>query len=225
MKQKSVLIIDPAVNEPAVSCINRLIEMYPHIRFSFHLPAIVGLKTISSEEHFDAIIILGSAAFVSEQSGWKSKTFEFIKNSLENKTPVLGICFGLQLVVQGFGGLVDFVSLDQHKQLGLRTVTFGEHFEGIKIGEEFNFAVNHRQEIKVLPNCFQIVASSKTVATEVVQHRTLPFFGIQAHPEASVFFMSEYIGGMSPDQMATAQQSGNRFINEFFKFANVEVTQ
>ena len=221
MNIKTVTVIDPAVKEPAVCCINRLVTMYPHIRFTYHLPGITGTKTFDSNGKTDAILILGSAAFVSDRLEWQKDAFNFVKKALETKIPVLGICFGLQLVVDGFGGVIDFIDLDQNRKAGLRKIVFAKDFEDVKLARNVNLAVNHRQEVKTLPACFEVLASSDLVKIELIKHKTLPFIGIQAHPEASAYFMTEYVGGMSRQEMLMAQEGGNSIIENFFKFANV----
>ncbi len=221
MNTKSIIIIDPAVKEPATPCFNRFVNKYPHISFTYQLPALVGTKTFDLTIDADAMIVLGSASFVSDKQEWQEVTFNYLKSALEKGIPVLGCCFGLQLVVDGFGGTVDFVSEDQNKEAGLRVVEFSQNFENINSGQIVTLAVNHRQEIKALPSCFEVLASSGLIDIEVVNHKSLPFIGIQGHPEASDYFMTEYIGNMSTDEILEAQAGGDEIIKNFLKFAKI----
>lgn len=208
-KRKHILVIDPAINEPATPCFNKLVFLYPNIHFTLHLPAIVGTKTFQNTPPFDAVFILGSASFVHEDLPWQQETFTFVKSSLEKNVPVLGICFGHQLVAKGFGAKIDFVTEDQEKLGGVRLVNF--------YSQTLTFAVNHRQEIKTLPDCFESLAGSEKITYEIIRHKTLPFIGVQAHPEASEFFMDEYIGNISAADKKNAEKDGADFINHFLK--------
>lgn len=214
-KNKHILVIDPAINEPATPCFNKLVLSYPNIRFTFHLPAIIGTKTFQSTPNFDGMFILGSASFVNENLPWQEEVFAFTKASLEKNIPVLGICFGHQLVAKGFGAKIDFVMENQEKLGGVRLV----HFRN----QAMTFAVNHRQEIKTLPDCFENLAGSEKISCEIIRHKTLPFIGIQAHPEASEFFMDEYIGGLSALDKKNAEKDGANFINYFLNTFNLGV--
>lgn len=218
---KHICVIDPAVKEPATPCFNQLMERYPALRFSYHLPALMGAASLSLIDPPDAILILGSASFVGEKLVWQTEIFNYVRDMLFKGIPTLGVCFGHQLVAQGFGAAIQPVFEDNRKLAGVRNMKFNVQLGSIPAGAELAVAINHRQEIKELPSDFEALASSDAVKYEMIRHRTLPFWGIQGHPEASVFFMMEYIGGLNSDEMARAAKGGQIFLNNFFRMTHI----
>lgn len=53
-----------------------------------------------------AVIVTGSAAMVTERADWSERTAEWLARVVGAGTPVLGICYGHQLIAHGLGGCV-----------------------------------------------------------------------------------------------------------------------
>ena len=49
--------------------------------------------------------------------------------------------------------------------------------------KEFNVWESHNDEVHKMPNGFRILASSDACQVQVMQHETLPYAGVQYHPE------------------------------------------
>jgi GMP synthase (glutamine-hydrolysing) len=52
------------------------------------------------------VVVTGSSAMVSEPEPWSERTGEWLVRAVERDTPVLGICYGHQLLAQALGGEV-----------------------------------------------------------------------------------------------------------------------
>ena len=52
------------------------------------------------------VVVTGSSAFVSEREPWSERTGEWLVRAVEHGTPVLGICYGHQLLAHALGGEV-----------------------------------------------------------------------------------------------------------------------
>ena len=95
--------------------------------------------------------------------------------------PVLGICFGHQLIGLSFGAFANRMKEDRDWQ----TIEIYEDcplFDKLPI--EIQMMEDHCEAISIPPG-FELVASSDTCVNEAMQHRVKPIFGIQFHPEIS----------------------------------------
>lgn len=95
--------------------------------------------------------------------------------------PVLGICFGHQLIGLLFGAFGSKMKEDRD----LQTIEVFEDcplFE--KLPTEFEMMEDHCEAISI-PVGFKLIASSDACINEAMQHSSLPLFGVQFHPEVS----------------------------------------
>jgi GMP synthase (glutamine-hydrolysing) len=215
-----IMVIDPALHIPATICFNQMVVDHPDYRFCIHYPALFDLPSLKLDENICGIIILGSAAYVTEPQSWMKQIVDFALHSLERGTPVLGICFGHQLMGQAFGAVVDYVTPERANLSGIRTVFFESEFLDCAPGSTATLVVTHRQELKTLPPCLEARACSQKVAIEAVRHRTLPYIGVQAHPEASPFFMTEYVAGLAETEIELAREGGKKIVSGFLNSIN-----
>jgi len=95
--------------------------------------------------------------------------------------PVLGICYGHQLISYLFGGKVDKGSSAEY---GLGKVTIDDEDDIFKgVPKEINVWVSHFDEIKELPPGFVSLAHSETCKVEAMKHEEKKIYGVQFHPE------------------------------------------
>jgi len=99
----------------------------------------------------------------------------------KTKLPVLGICFGHQLIGLLFGASASRMREDRDWQ----TV---EAFEDCilfnRLPDEVEMMEDHCETISIPPG-FQHIASSDACINEVMQHKTREIYGVQFHPEVS----------------------------------------
>ena len=65
-------------------------------------------ETLPSVESLSGAIITGSPAMVTEHTDWMRVLSLWIAQAVECKVPLLGVCFGHQLLAQALGGGVDY---------------------------------------------------------------------------------------------------------------------
>ncbi len=129
---------------------------------------------------FNAIILSGSQKLLSEPGIFEeyANLAEIIRNTTR---PLLGICFGHQLLSRTFG--VDIVKMPEKLQgyYIIKVITPDPIFEGL--GNEFLVTKSHQEMVSTVPYDFILLANSPTVPVEVIRHINRPVYGVQFHPE------------------------------------------
>lgn len=104
--------------------------------------------------------------------------FEFIKSC---DFPVLGICFGHQIIGLMHGATVSKGTEArgvENIKIENSSILFNDIKGDVMMGQD------HTEEIN-LPKNFKLIASSDNCKVEAMQHKFKPIFGVQFHPEIS----------------------------------------
>ncbi len=101
----------------------------------------------------------------------------------ELDVPVLGICYGLQLMTFLFGGKV--VQAEE-KEYGLARLHLSGQSPLFKeIPDQSKVWMSHGDKVLALPESFHPIAQTDNAPFAAIQHNTQPFFGLQFHPEVT----------------------------------------
>ena len=205
--------IDCYINEPVNHSINEYLLNNP-IPYTYHCPAKFGLKSLLSlPSNPSKIILLGSASNVTANERWHLELLEYLIPILESGTPLLGICFGHQLLASHYGSRINYISQDQINLKELRKVKIIRSFFNYSRSETLNLAYAHQQVICELGPELEVLGASKISPYEIIKHKKYPFWGTQSHPEASVQFLAE--DANIKGDLRLIQTTGHRFISEF----------
>jgi GMP synthase (glutamine-hydrolysing) len=105
-------------------------------------------------------------------------------NVFDGKVPVLGVCYGAQLMAQKSGGNVIASKIREYGRAKLSTVD--HHSELLKeISLDSQVWMSHGDTIERVPDNFEIIASTPSVKVAAFQLKGLPVYGIQFHPEVT----------------------------------------
>jgi len=97
--------------------------------------------------------------------------------------PVLGICYGLQLLVRELGGLVEKAEDREYGRALLKLERTEGLFADLPGGVERTVWMSHGDRVLRLPEGFEVIATSSHSPFAGIAHRTRPLWGIQFHPE------------------------------------------
>ena len=100
------------------------------------------------------------------------------------KVPVLGVCYGAQLIAHQHGGNV----LPSHsREYGrARLTTVDHHNELLKeISLDTQVWMSHADTIAKIPDDFEVIASTPSVPIAAFKLKHKPVYGIQFHPEVT----------------------------------------
>ena len=97
--------------------------------------------------------------------------------------PVLGICYGLQLMVEMLGGHVKSTSRSEY---GKTTLTVLDNSDLFKIvPSEITTWMSHGDYADTLPNGFEIIGTSSNCKSAAIRDSTSRHYGVQFHPEVA----------------------------------------
>ena len=99
------------------------------------------------------------------------------------KIPILGICYGMQLIAHDLGGQVLRGERREYGPSTLEIVQNNTLLEGLNTHEEV--WMSHGDEIKTLPKDFVCLAKTANVAHAAMKSRDGLLYGIQFHPEVA----------------------------------------
>jgi GMP synthase (glutamine-hydrolysing) len=141
----------------------------------------------------DAWIITGSPCSVYNSEAWMVNLEEEMKNIQSSQIPVLGICFGHQLIVKCFGGTVELNP--KGWELGAYPVQFTADGKKSQLfsGMEENAIVyeSHQDSATVLPeNAIELARNNKGNQAFMIHDN---FYGVQFHPEFSWEVIKMYV--------------------------------
>ena len=117
---------------------------------------------------------------------YQTKKVSFDKKILNQDIPVLGICFGQQIISKELGGKV---KQSKFREFGL--VNIKKNKESVLTKNFFNrdgknnVWMSHSDQVTKLPKNFEKVASSANSKFCIIQNKYKKFYGIQFHPEVT----------------------------------------
>lgn len=124
------------------------------------------------------IILSGGAASVYDKDA-----LEFEEKLLKLNVPILGICYGHQLLGKYFGGEVIKGESGEYGTTELIVKNKSALLNGLADAEQV--WMNHQDIVKSLPSEFEATASTKNSEIAVFENYEKKIFGIQFHPEVS----------------------------------------
>ncbi len=148
----------------------RELNVYCEIHPYNHVPAI--------NSSIKGVILSGSPCSVRDAGS------PDIDLALFGKIPVLGVCYGAQLIANKSGGTVLPSQIREYGRAKLTTVD--HHNELLKeISLDSQVWMSHADTIASVPEEFEIIASTLTVKVAAFKKKGENLFGIQFHPEVT----------------------------------------
>jgi GMP synthase (glutamine-hydrolysing) len=142
----------------------------------------------------DAIVITGAHEHVTDGQPWVRTTAVWIHQMISKNVPVLGICYGHQLLAHSLGGKVDFHP--GGREVGTVPVRLLPEAEDDPLlgtlPSVFRAHCSHAQSVLELPEGALRLATSEFEATQAFRFGS-SVWGVQFHPEFTEAVMVRYI--------------------------------
>ena len=117
---------------------------------------------------------------------YENDKFKFDKKILKLRIPILGICFGHQILSKLLGGKV---KKSKHREFGLATIN--KVSNSILTKNFFNnnntsdVWMSHADQVSKMPKNFKVIASTKNSKLTIIENIKDNFYGVQFHPEVT----------------------------------------
>lgn len=140
---------------------------------------IIPNTTPMDEIDADGLVLSGGSPRIGTESAKLGLIGTYIDS---RKLPLLGICVSHQFMALHYGGRAGPSEIPEYGKVTVHIdVDDSKIFSGVP--KTFTAWESHNDEIKFLPDMFRIIAHSENCRIQAIEHKTLPFFGTQFHPE------------------------------------------
>lgn len=150
------------------------------------------LPTLSDE--IAGIIVTGSSAMVSERAAWSENTAAWLREAIPAQYPILGVCYGHQLIAHALGGAVDYNP--RGYEAGSIQVTLTPEAANDILFNSFQETLSaysvHAQTVLQLPTEAVVLANNARDSHQAFRVGNC-CWGLQFHPEFNQHIMSLYI--------------------------------
>lgn len=197
--------------------------------FSYEMVAVSDGEPLPDPDQLEAFVITGSPAGVYDNLPWLDPLRAFIRTAYGARTPMLGICFGHQIMADALGGGVR----KSEKGWGL-----GRHTYAVTKRPPFmraapvalSVACSHQDQVIVPPGEAEVILASDFTPNAGLAYRNGAALSFQPHPEFADDYtraLAELRRGKAPDEVvdnalaSIAKPSHSRdvagYIGQFFK--------
>ncbi|GLQ54718.1 glutamine amidotransferase-related protein [Devosia nitrariae] len=174
--------------------------------FAYETVRITEGEPVPEAASLDGIVITGSAAGVYDDYDWLDPLRTFIRSAYAARTPMLGVCFGHQIMADALGGDVR----KSEKGWGL-----GRHTYAVKgrpafmdtAPEALAVACSHQDQVIVAPREAEVILSSDFTPNAGLAYRNGVALSFQPHPEFLddyTVHLAELRRGRAPDEVVDA---------------------
>ncbi len=149
----------------------------------FETVDVIGGDVLPDPETPEAVLITGSPAGVYDPEPWLPQLMAFIRAAAAAGVPMVGICFGHQVMAEALGGKV----IKSPKGWGV-----GRHSYDLKAcpgwtggacPETISIAASHQDQVVIQPPDTAVLAASDFTPYAALAYSAFPGLSFQCHPE------------------------------------------
>ncbi len=138
---------------------------------------------------FDAALITGSPLGVYDDAPWLADLRAFIRAAGAARKPLVGVCFGHQIIADALGGVVRKSergwSVGRHRYAVVRPTPWMQ-----PAADGFAVAASHQDQVEAPPPGAVTIAASSFTPHAALAYRDIPAISFQGHPEMDDAFAS-----------------------------------
>ncbi|MFC2172032.1 type 1 glutamine amidotransferase [Acidobacteriota bacterium] len=141
----------------------------------------------------DIVVLTGSEYSIHDDFDWLEPLMAWVRNAIGAGNPVLGVCYGHQLIIRALTGREDLGRSKTPEMTYVPIEILKDHavFDGVT--SPFLGASAHYDEVSNVPEGFDVVAGSEDCPVQGIVHKEQKIVGFQFHPEFEPDFMKKCI--------------------------------
>lgn len=171
----------------------------------------------------EGIVITGSPAGVYEDHAWLAPLRDFIRRAYDNGTPMLGVCFGHQIMADALGG--DVRKSDKGWGLGRHTYRVASRPSFMTDAPHaLSVACSHQDQVLVPPPSASVILSSDFTPNAGLFYDNGRAMSVQPHPEFEDDYASALVDlrrGRAPEPVIEAALSSMDTASDTQKLRNM----
>jgi GMP synthase (glutamine-hydrolysing) len=134
------------------------------------------IKLLNRKFNIKGLILSGGPASVYEPNAPKADS-----KILDLDLPLLGLCYGHQLIAQMIGGNVKPA---KQKEYGMAHVAIDKPIGVLKgLARKEKVWMSHGDTVFTVPKSYEVLAHTENCPVAAFRHKTKPIYGLQWHPE------------------------------------------
>ncbi|MCV3743850.1 glutamine-hydrolyzing GMP synthase [Ureaplasma sp. ES3154-GEN] len=134
-------------------------------------------------KYFDDQDVIGFILSGGPNSVYEQNAMSIDKKIFTLNKPVLGVCYGMQLMTHLLGGKVAQTGVGEYGYTQIQVNQSSQIGQGLD--ENQTVWMSHQDSVVLLPNGFETFASSKDCANVMIENHTEKLYGIQFHCEVN----------------------------------------
>ncbi|MBI4020168.1 MAG: glutamine-hydrolyzing GMP synthase [Candidatus Aenigmarchaeota archaeon] len=134
------------------------------------------LKEYGQKYNLRGLILSGGPSSV-----YSGNAVEYNKEVFNLTIPILGICYGHQLIAYVFGGKVSHAGKEEYGIGRLKVRRPVGIFQDVE--PEETIWISHADIVEELPKDFEVLGETRNCPIAAFRHTAMPIYGVQFHPE------------------------------------------
>jgi GMP synthase-like glutamine amidotransferase len=156
---------------------------------SFETVALVDGQALPDPGGLEGVVITGSPAGVYDSTPWMDPLRDFVRGAFASRTPMVGVCFGHQIIADAMGG--DVRKSDKGWGVGRHTYDVLDRRAWMAdAGASLSLAVSHQDQVITPPQGAVTLARSAHTEHAMLAYSDAPVMSLQGHPEFGDEFVS-----------------------------------
>jgi len=149
-------------------------------------------------------ILSGSWAMVTDHAEWSERTAAWVRGAVDHQLPLLGVCYGHQLIAYALGGTV--ADNPHGWERGLHRLDNQAPGDALlsALPAQFDAWLSHRQSVLKAPPGAKVLARSAMDECQIIRYSPSAL-SVQFHPEFTQQIMSACLPENIPAEAGTLQ--------------------